>query len=329
MGLVALVVIVILALLGIRSCQVSQRNSALNSYANNVTSLIQGSSTISSNFFQVLTRAKSASSSGGAASVQSQLDATRDAAHKQLVQGQTMDVPGEVSSAHQDLLLALQMRVDGIANVALNIQRALTGDRTAISTIAAEMARLYASDAVYKDYAAPQTASALHAAGLAVGGPNGAQIAQQQFVPDVRWLDPTFVATQLQVNYGSSGGKIAPGRHGHQLSSVSVAGTTLQTGSTNSLPAKQAPTFTLNFTNTGQNTENNVVCKVSVASASGATVGGQTTLPQTSAGQTYSCQVTLSAPPPTGNAQITATIEPVPGEKNTTNNSLTFPVNFQ
>jgi hypothetical protein len=198
-GLVALIVIVILALLGIRSCQVSQRNSALMSYANNVTSLIQGSTTVSNNFFQELRGAKSASSSAGAAGVQSQLDATRDSARKQLVQAQTMDVPGEVSTAQQDLLLALQMRVDGIGNVALNIQRALAGDRTAINAIAAEMARLYASDVVYKDYAAPQIANALHAAGLAVGGANGAQIAQQQFVPDVRWLDPTFVATQLQV----------------------------------------------------------------------------------------------------------------------------------
>ena len=37
-------------------------------------------------------------------------------------------------------------------------------------------------------------------------------------------------------------------------------------------------------------------------------------------------QVTLSAPPPTGNAQVTATIEAVGGEKNTANNTLTFPV---
>jgi hypothetical protein len=328
-GLVALVVIVILALLGIRSCQISQRNSALMSYANNVTSLIQGSTAISQNFFGVLTGAKSSSSSAGASGVQQALNDARARAAAQLNQAQGLDVPSEVSAAQQDLLLALRMRVDGIANVASNIQRALAGNRDAVTATAAEMARLYASDAVYKDYAAPEVANALHAAGIAVGGPNGVQIAQQQFVPDVRWLDPTFVATQLRVGFSSSTGKVAPGKHGHALSSVSVAGTTLQTGSTNTLPAGQTPTFTLNFMNTGQNTENNVVCKVSALAANGTTVSGQTTLPQTAAGQTYTCQVTLAAVPPKGSAQVTATVEPVPGEKNVANNTLTFPVIFQ
>ena len=61
----------------------------------------------------------------------------------------------------------------------------------------------------------------------------------------------------------------------------------------------------------------------------GTTVSGQTTLPHTSAGQSYSCQVTLASAPPTGSAQITATIEPVPTEKNTQNNTQTFPVIFR
>jgi hypothetical protein len=327
---VSLIVLVILALLGIRSCQISQRNSSLKSYANNVSSLIQGSSTISQNFFRLLTGAKSSSSTAGASSVQSQLNAASDQARTQLRQAQRLDVPGEVSAAQQDVLLALRMRVDGMANVASNIQQALTSSRDAINAIAAEMARLYASDAVYKDYAAPEIASALHSAGIAVGGSNGVLIAQQQFVPDVRWLEPTFVATQLRVGLGSSNGKLAPGTHGHELNSVSVGGATLQPGSTNTITAAgQATTFTLNFTNTGQNSESNVVCKVSAVSTNGTTVSGQTTLPSTAAGQSYSCQVTLASAPPAGSAQVTATVEPVRGEKNTTNNTKTFTVNFQ
>ena len=82
-------------------------------------------------------------------------------------------------------------------------------------------------------------------------------------------------------------------------------------GSTNSIPASPAPTFTLNFTNSGQNTENNVICKVTVA---GSSVSGQTIVPQTTAGESTSCQVTLSSAPPKGSATLTATIVPVPGE---------------
>ncbi len=121
-------------------------------------------------------------------------------------------------------------------------------------------------------------------------------------------------------------GKPAPGLHGHSLDSVSVGGTTLQTGSTNTIPANQAPTVTLNFTNGGTNNEKNVVCKVSL---SGTSDSGQTTVPQTSAGQSSSCQVTLPSAPPAGNYTMTAQIAPVPGETNTANNTLTFPITVQ
>jgi hypothetical protein len=114
--------------------------------------------------------------------------------------------------------------------------------------------------------------------------------------------------------------------HGHSLDSVSVGGTTLQTGSTNTLPASQPPTITLNFTNGGQNTEHNLVCKVTI---SGTSASGQTTVPQTTAGQSTSCQVKLNSAPPAGDYTLTASLSPVPGEKNTANNTLTFPVTFQ
>ena len=67
------------------------------------------------------------------------------------------------------------MRVDGIANIAQQIQPALgnSTSKDAIYTIAAEIARLYSSDVVYKDYTATEIAAALHGAGIAVGAPNG------------------------------------------------------------------------------------------------------------------------------------------------------------
>ena len=62
---------------------------------------------------------------------------------------------------------------------------------------------------------------------------------------------------------------------GHSLNSVSVAGTTLQTGSTNTISATPPPTFSLNVTNGGQVAETGVILKVSV---SGTSVKGQTTI---------------------------------------------------
>lgn len=322
----AVVVVVILIVLGIHSCQISARNSAMKDYNNNVSSLIQESNQTGSTLFQQL------SSGGGqsnATNLYNQINETRVNADNELTRARGINVPDEMKPAQQNVLLALQMRRDGIADIAQNIQPALgtSASKDAVNAIAADMARFYASDVVYKDYALPQIANAFHSVGIAVGDGNGETLEGGQFLPSVQWLTPAFIATELHVSLPSSGGgKPAPGLHGHSLNSVSVGGTTLQTGSTNTVPARPPPTFTLNFTNGGQNVETNVVCKVTV---NGTSVSGQTIVPQTTPGQTTSCQVPLSTSPPTGTYTVTAEIAPVPGEKNTSNNSMSFPMQFQ
>ena len=175
--------------------------------------------------------------------------------------------------------------LDGITNIAQQIQPALgtSTSKDAITAIAAEMARLYASDVVYKDYAAPEIAAALHAAGIAVGAPNGETIAGGQFVPDVEWVTPTFIATELHVSLpGAKTGKIAPGLHGHALNSVSVDGTTLQTGSTNTIPRTPPPPSRSTSPTAGPTTRPMSSARSRVT---GTSVSGQTVVPQTVAGQ--------------------------------------------
>lgn len=319
-------VVLILVVLGVRSCQISARNSSLKDYANNVSSINQQSVQTGQQFFNQLS---SGNKSGNGQALQNQLNETRLQADNQLSKARGLDTPDEMKAAQSNFVLAMEMRRNGIAGVASRIQQALgtATSKDAVNAIAADMAQFYSSDVVYKDYTAPLISGALGAAGIAVGGSNGITIDSHQFLPDIQWLLPATVASRL----GSSGtttttGTVAPGLHGHSLDSVSVGGTTLQTGSTNTLPTKQAPTVTLNFTNGGTNNEKNVVCKVSI---SGTSASGQTTVPQTTAGQSSSCQVTLSSAPPAGNYTLTAEVVPVPGEKKTDNNTLTFPVSFQ
>jgi len=321
----AILIVLILLVVGIRGCQVSARNSSLKDYANNVSSLIQQSNQTGTQLFGQL------SGGGGranATALQNQINQTSVSADSELSHGKGLDVPDEMRPAHQNFLLTLQMRRDGIADTAAHIQQALgtSTNQDAINAIAVDMARFYASDVVYKGYTTTRIVAALHAAGIAVGGGNGVQIEPGQFLPDIQWLTPAFIAGKLGAQSSTPSGKPAPGLHGHSLDSVSAGGTTLQSGSTNTIPRSPAPSFTLNLTNSGQNTERNVVCKVTI---SGASVSGQTTIPQTTAGQSTSCTVQLSSAPPAGSYTVTATVEPVPGEKNTANNTLSFPVTFQ
>ena len=327
MAAVALLIVVVLIAIGVHSCQVSQRNSALRNYSDSVASVIRASNQTGQQFFNVLSSGQGASNG---TNLQSQIDESRLSAENQLNRAAGLDVPDEVRTAHADLLLTLQMRRDGIAQIAQQIQPALQPSTAtdAVNQIAAEMAKFYASDVVYKAYSLPAVAGALHTAGIPVGGTNGEPVEGGQFLPDLQWLTPSFIATQLHTSLTSTAksGKIAPGTHGHELNSVSVGGTTLQSGSTNTIPASPAPTFTLTFTNSGSNNETNVACKVTL---SGSSVSGTTTVPQTQAGQQSTCQVPLGSSPKAGSYTVTATVQPVPGEKTTTNNTQTFPVTFQ
>ena len=326
---VVLLVVVILIALGVHSCQVSQRNSALKGYANDVSSVITDSNNTGQQLFKILS---SGVSSTSGTSVYNSITQTLSQARKQLATAKGFSVPDQVKTANAKLLLALQMRVDGITNIAQQIQPALgnSASHDAVYSIAAAIAALYASDVVYKDYTTKEIAQALHGAGIGVGPPNGQNIAGGQFVPDVNWVTPTFLANELHVTLPQSGnsgnGKFVPGLHGHSLDSVSVNGTTLQTGSPNTIPASPAPTFTLSFTNGGNFNEYNVVCKVTVA---GTSDSGTKTVAETFAGKSATCQVKLKSTPATGTATVEATIEPVQGEKDLSNNSLSFPVTFQ
>jgi hypothetical protein len=69
-----------------------------------------------------------------------------------------------------------------------------------------------------------------------------------------------------------------------------------------------------------------VTCKVKVQ---GTSIGGSFVIPQTTPGETTTCNVTLDKSPSPGQYQVTAEVVPVPGEGNKVNNTLTFPITFQ
>lgn len=316
----------VLIVIGVHSCQVSQSHSALRDYNDNVTSLVRSSNQTGDQFFKVLANGVN---SNNAQTVVSQIDEARLTADNQLHRAKGLSTPDEVKDAQQDLVLAMQMRRDAIANVARNIQPALqsTTAASAVNTIAAEMARIYASDVLYKDYTLPGIVSALKKAGIAVGGVNGEPITTGQFLSDVQWLLPSFVASQLKVTVpvSTSNGKAAPGVHGHALDSCSIGGNTLSTTSAVTVPSGTSPSLSCTLTNDGQNAETNVTVKATV---SGTSVTGQGVVPQTQPGQQYTVQIPLSSSPPAGTYELSVAIGHVPGETSFTHNSKTFPITF-
>ena len=318
-GAVLLVVVIVLAL-GIHSCEVSQRNTALRDYSTSVASLMASSHQTAQSLFADLSKG------GGAVSLQNEINSLAADASAQLSRAKGLSVPDEMKPAQSNIVMTFQMRHDAIVGIANQIQSALSkSGADAVTAIAGEMGRLYASDILYKHYAGKQIASALNGVGITPNGVNGPPISDLQFLTNVQWLTPSFVASRLGTSVQTPGGKAAPGVHGDAMQSVSVSGQTLTPGGTATLPANPPPTFDCTFTNDGQNPETNTVVRVTVQ---GTGVSGQATQPQTQPGGSYTVHVTLSSAPPTGTYTVTATVERVPGETTVTHNTQTFSITF-
>ena len=155
----------ILIVLGVHSCQVSARNSSLKDYANNVASINQESMQTGQQFFNQLSRRNGSRATRTDAPEPAQRD-PRSAPTTSLATARRTRCPRRDEGGAVELRCSRwQMRRDGIADIAPQIQPALgtTTSKDAVNAIAAEMARFYASDVVYKDYTAPLIAGALQA----------------------------------------------------------------------------------------------------------------------------------------------------------------------
>jgi hypothetical protein len=320
----AVIVAVILVVVGVHSCQVSARNSAMRDYDNSVASLAQRSNQTGHTLFSELS---GASGSSNQTALQTQINQTRAQTLEQLRTAENLSVPDRMKTAQSQLVLTMRMRADAVSKIAEEIQPALSPQTAggAIATISRQMSRLYASDVLYSDYVAPAVAGALRSVGIAVGGFQGQPITHGNFVPKSQWLSSSFVAQQLGSVSARRNVKPAPGVHGHRMESVTVNGVPLQTGIGNSVAASPPPTFVCTFQNDGQNRETDVVVKVAV---SGTSISGHAVVLKTVPGQSYTVHVTLSSSPPAGGYTVTATVERVPGETVTTHNTLSFPVTF-
>jgi hypothetical protein len=332
--LVAILIVVIVLAVGVHSCQVSSRNSALRNYNTTVGSLIQQSDATGKSVFTALSTAPKSASAGTEQTLSAELDNASHAAESQLQQAQSLSAPSEVSTAQQNFVLTLSLRHSGIADIATRIQEALTRStaQTGINAIAVDMQEFLASDVVYTTQTAPEIAAALHAAGISVGGTNGETIQATSYLPDLGWLTPSFIAKELGASLPSSSSSgpsgTCPSICGHKMNSVSIGGVALSTGGGNTIPASPAPTLTANFTNTGQNTETDVTVQATVTTSSGTTITAKAVEPTTSPGQSYNIQIPLQKVPPTGSAQVVVTVERVAGETTVVRNTLTFPVTF-
>jgi hypothetical protein len=316
-GVVLLIVIVLL----VNGCLKRGKQQALESYNRNVNQIGQASeSQVAKPLFTTL----SGASSKSALDVEVQVDQLRRQAQEQAERAKGLSTPSQMAAAQRDLLLALDMRVEGLTKVASLVREALGGQAQQASTkIAGAMEIFLASDVIYSQRVVPLIQQT-----LAAGGVSGQGTSSSRFLPNLGWLTPATVQSKITGSSTAGTGAVAPGTHGHSLKGVSVGTNTLAPSPTlNHVSGGSNPTFTVMVENAGSNPETNVKVDVSVTTE-GKTLSASHLINKTEPGSTSNVDIPVNGVTLGAASRVTVNIEPVPGETATENNKGTYLVIF-
>jgi CARDB len=318
--------VVVLLIFVVRGCRQSAKESSLKDYNRDVASIVRDSDTqVGKPFFDLLRDP----STGDLAT---QVNGYRVQADQQYQQAKKISTPSEMTAAQRSFLIAMEMRRDGLQQVADQIRTALSSDAEqadqAIQRIAGAMSLFLTSDVMYSERVYPMIEQELRDADV------GAQRLQRtQFLPGWQWLDPNTVADALGQQLSAdaadgSGREPAPGLHGTGIDSVQVGDQTLDPDAPNRIAYGADTEFTVNFTNQGENDEVDIDVVLRID-------GGPKPIRVTknvasvAAGETATATLSLDSPPPFNTpVDVTVEVKAVPGEEKKDNNKSEYQALF-
>jgi hypothetical protein len=318
--------VVVLLIFVVRGCRQSAKESALKDYNRDVAALVRDSdSQVGKPFFDLL-RNPSTGDLG------TQIAGYRVQADQQYQQAKRISTPGEMTAAQRSFLTTMELRRDGLQQVADEIRTALSSDAEqadqAIQRIAGAMSLFLSSDVIYTERVYPVIAEELRQADV-----GAQQLQRTQFLPGWQWLDPNTVADalgqQLSADAADGTGRDpAPGLHGTGIDSVLVGDQTLDPSAPNRIAYGADTEFTVNFTNQGEHDEVDIDVVLRID-------GGQEPIRVTrniaslAAGETAAATLSLDSPPPFDTpVDIIVEVKAVPGEEKKDNNRAEYSALF-
>jgi hypothetical protein len=323
-ALVGGVIVLILYVLLVRGCLNARKENAIKDYSNDSAELLRESKEDGDQLFQLL---QGEGGTDQATAIINQLNGYRTAASNRVDRAEALDVPGDLKSAQDELLEVLELRSDGMADITDALEVAL-GDqdrREGSDAVAIQMQVFLASDVIDQKRFRPDLFGVLRDEGL-----SAPKLPTQGFVPDIEWLQPDFVADQVNaLRTGTGGGgEATPGLHGNGIAGVTLGGVALAPGGSASVQLSGDLSFDVQVQNQGENTENDVTVSVTVGDGGDADTQEET-IDTIAAGELKTVTIPLSKQPPTGqNVPIKVEVKPVAGEQKTDNNSLDTTVIF-
>jgi hypothetical protein len=253
---VVLLIVIVLVISGILK---SQKVQSLEDYNRNVSEIAQEwDAQVSHPLFGALTDAAGKS----ALDVEEQIDQLRIQAQGLASRAKGLSVPGEMTGAQRDLLLALDLRVEGMTKLAALVPTALGGQAQQTSPeIAGAMETFLASDVIYSQRVAPLIQQT-----LAANGVQGVTTGATHSLSNIGWLEASTVQSRI-TGQASSSSQSSPvsGNHGSALKGVSVGTNNLEPESAlNHISGGGNPTFTVQVEDSGEFPQTNVKVDVTV-----------------------------------------------------------------
>jgi hypothetical protein len=316
--------VLILLVFAFRGCLDARNERAMEDYVRGANELIKLSQAESTQLFDIL----SAPSDGDqAVNRENQANALRADSATLSDRARDLDVPDDLADANDYFVEALDLRRDGLAEVADQLPGALAEEERRNSTgrIAEMMQVFLASDVLLTARFKPRLEEALDKEQVDATVP---AIDTLRFVADVDWVIPDFVADQIAGIRGTGGGAATPGLHGNGLGTVSLGGVALTPGGSATVQLSGDIAFDVQVVNQGDSTETDVKVTVTVGQG-GDAIELEDTIPEIASGEAKAVPIPLTQQPPTGqNVPITVTVKPVRGEEVTDNNEADFTVIF-
>jgi hypothetical protein len=311
--------VLVLLILGVRGCLDARKEREFENFVSDLNSLVAESQQLSEGFFARLNDPENLSE----LEFEAEVKADRGAAEGLVDRAQNLTAPGELKPAQADLVLAFELRRDGLTAISDEIGTALgdEGSTEAQAAIAEDMQYFMASDVLYRR--AKQEIDTV----LAEQGIRG-EAPQSQFLPDIDWLDASTVTEALAPITGDT--KPSSGVHGLGLV---VGGTVLQPGDVAltegtvvTASAEGDLSLEVQVENQGDSTESGVVVTAQVDGSD----AGEATIDTIDAGEIATAEIPLDfTPSPGDTATIDVSVTPVPGEEVQDNNEASFEVTFE
>ena len=313
--------VVVLLLFAIRGCLDARKERNFENYLRDLSAIVTTSNQLSSEFFNRLQDPGDASK----IEFQDQLGSSRGTGEDLLKRAEGLDGPDELTEAQEDLVLAFELRRDGLNSIVEQIPIAL-GDEDrddAFTQIALDMRQFLASDVLYSRAKAgiEETLKDEDLPG---------EVPASVFLTDTdRWLNRLQLAVALSQVAGSTGAAGGVDR-GTELSSVVLrpGNVPLAIDTLNTLG--QTPNeLEIAVLNGGTVDETDVLVSYELLGST-EPIQGETTIPRIKAADTESAVVAIDGEIPSDEElTLTVTVFPVPGESIIDNNELSYQVVFE